>query len=129
MNSHWFNKYQPYFLSLFVILLGACSDAANQAGSSITVPNKTTVTLVAVELSPRNTKLALNTQIQLHATGIYSDNSKQDISKNVNWNSSEPAIADFSTSGTASNAFASPRRAYIDIGSIRSDATMPRYGR
>ncbi len=105
MYSHCFHRSKFYFLMLLILMLNACSDAANQAESKIGATSGARATLVSVELSPRNTNLALNTQVQLHAIGIYSDNTKRDISDQVTWISSEPLKAKFLTTGAETDHF------------------------
>ncbi len=49
-------------------------------------------TLNTIEISPQNTQLINQTSISLTATGIYSDNSVQDITQQVIWSSDKPDI-------------------------------------
>ena len=100
LSSRWINWSKFYLFVLLIASLNACSDAASEAENTILTPTDTEATLVSVELSlnNKNESLALNTQIQLFAVGIYSDNSKRDITKEVLWNSTQSNFADFGVS-------------------------------
>lgn len=59
------------------------------------------VSLKAIEVSPLTQNLAIGTSQQFTATGVYSDNSRQDITASVSWSSSDTATASISAGGTA----------------------------
>jgi hypothetical protein len=61
--------------------------------------NFTVITLVSIAISPANVSLPLNSVQQYTATGIYSDNSQQNITTSVSWSSSNTVVADLSTAG------------------------------
>src|SRR5512137_1808150 len=48
--------------------------------------------LVSIEVAPAAPVIALGTTTQLKATGIYSDNSKKDLTPSVDWHSSDNAV-------------------------------------
>ncbi|WP_455219245.1 Ig-like domain-containing protein [Kaarinaea lacus] len=57
-------------------------------------------TLCEIQLTPINPAIAVGTEIRLYATAIYSDQSKEDITEQVDWASSSSTIAPVSdTSG------------------------------
>jgi hypothetical protein len=56
----------------------------------------TSVTLVAIKVTPVNPIAHFNATIQFKATGIYSDNSSSDITTVVTWSSSDTSIATIS---------------------------------
>lgn len=61
----------------------------------------TSATLKSIIISPSQLNLPQNVNKQLHATGVFSDNSHQDITSVVTWNSSASSIATISnTSGS-----------------------------
>ncbi len=62
-------------------------------GGGTTGGGTTTANLVSIEVSPLNPSIAVGTTTQLKATGIFSDNTKQDLTSSVVWNSSNTAIA------------------------------------
>jgi trimeric autotransporter adhesin len=64
--------------------------------SGSTTLTVTSATLASIQVSPTNPRIALSTIRQFTATGIYSDNTSQDITASVTWNSSSPAIATIS---------------------------------
>ncbi len=55
-------------------------------------------TLQSIEITPANASVAADTSTQLTATAIYSDNSHADVTTQVAWSSSNPAIATVGTS-------------------------------
>jgi len=99
MYIHRFIHFQAFLLTLLIVLLSSCSDAINQ--SQPKSPPPPPVSLKSLEISPNNANLAINTQIKLYAIGIYSDNTKRDLSDKVVWESSEPSKAELLTIGVS----------------------------
>jgi len=68
---------------------------AGNSLSSSGVPFTLPPTLVSLALSPSNPSIALNSvqQLKLTATGTFSDNSTQDLTASVTWNTSNPSVA------------------------------------
>jgi len=58
--------------------------------ASLTV---TPATLVSVSIDPTTPSIALGTGRQFTATGIYSDNTTQDLTASATWSSSDPTVA------------------------------------
>ncbi len=52
--------------------------------------------LVTIEVTPPNQSIAKGTTQQFMATGIYSNNTKRDLTQSVTWTSSNPAVATIS---------------------------------
>jgi len=65
----------------------------------------TPATLVSVQVAPTNPSIALGTTRQFIATGIFSDNTSQDITASVTWSSASTAVATISNT-TGSNGLA-----------------------
>ncbi len=59
-------------------------------------------TLVRLELSPTNLTLPVGISQSVRATGIFSNNSTQDLSSTVTWSSANPATATVSSTGEVS---------------------------
>ncbi len=81
---------------LFLILtfLAGCSGGS---GSGTVVPSKT---LVRISVTPSTATIALGMSQQFAATGVYSDNTRQDLTATAIWSSSSQAVATISnTSG------------------------------
>ena len=57
--------------------------------------------LVSIDVSPANPDIAFGTNMQFTATGIYSDNSTQDLTTSVFWNSSSTAVATISNTANS----------------------------
>ncbi len=61
----------------------------------------TDATLVSLEVSPGSATLARGTTQQLAGTGLFDDGSKQDLTANATWASSDSAVASVDTAGLA----------------------------
>ncbi len=57
----------------------------------------TAATLTSLAITPATGTLPLGNRISLTATGIYSDNTHEDLTDQVTWTSSDPLVARFST--------------------------------
>ena len=75
--------------------------AALGGASATTFLTVTPATLVSIGVTPANPSIANGLASQFMATGVYTDNSTQDLTAAVAWTSSDPAVA------TISNASAS----------------------
>jgi hypothetical protein len=58
--------------------------------------------LVAISITPTNSQIAANTSQKLSAIGIYSDNSKKDLTGSVTWSTSDTAVTTFSAAAKTS---------------------------
>jgi uncharacterized protein YjdB len=78
---------------LSIFFLGLMSSCGGSGGGSVgggaAAP---TASLVSIEVTPAAPVIALGTTTQLKATGIYSDNSKKDLTPSVDWHSSDNAV-------------------------------------
>lgn len=72
-------------------------------------------TLQSITINATNSSMAKGTSVQFTATGTYSDGSTQNLTNNVTWTSSSPAIANISSAGLASG---------LAIGSANITATQ-----
>ena len=83
--------------------------------------NVTSALLVSIEVTPTNPQIAVGTIQQFTATGRFTDNSTQDLTTQVTWQSSNSALA------TISNAAGSQGRAagVVPGGPIVISATAP----
>jgi uncharacterized protein YjdB len=86
-------KVSAILLSIvFLALMSSCSGGASggsQVGGGAVAPS---VSLVSIEVTPVDPVIALGTTTQLNATGIYSDNSKKDLTSSVEWHSSDETV-------------------------------------
>ena len=87
------------FISLLLIpvMLAGCGGGGGGGSAWF----DTTVILKSVEVEPAQPSIALGKNVQLTATGIYSDGTRKDLSSVVAWSSSAPGIATVSVSGLA----------------------------
>ncbi len=79
----------------------------------------TAATLAAIELSPADSSISKGTTLQFAATGIYSDASTQDLTKQATWSSSNTSVASISNAA-GSNGLASA----LGVGSATIRATL-----
>ncbi len=77
-----------FLLSLSVLSMSGCHGGGG--GGNNTLP---TSQLVAIEVNPPDSSIAVNTAQQFKATGIYADNSTRDLTATVQWSSSDPNVA------------------------------------
>jgi trimeric autotransporter adhesin len=80
----------------------------------------TAATLVSIQVTPATLNLALGTQQQLSATGVYSDQSTQDLTASVTWSTSQPSVGS-ATNGTVSAGLVES----LGIGTATITATAP----
>jgi trimeric autotransporter adhesin len=98
-------------------VVNATDLATNISGS--TTLTVTAATLVSMSVTPANRSSALGTSQQFIATGIYSDNSTQNITAYVTWSSSSLSAATISNA-SGSNGVATP----VAVGSTMITATL-----
>jgi len=89
-------KAQQIYL-LFILILGSflisgCGGDGDTTGHWFAP----TATLMSIEVTPPNPSIAKGTTQQFMATGIYSNNSKVDMTASVNWTSSALVVATIS---------------------------------
>lgn len=71
--------------------------AASGTLSASTILNVTSVTLVSIGVTPAAPSIAKGTTQQFTATGVYSDNSTQNLTSVVTWHAVNPAVASITT--------------------------------
>jgi hypothetical protein len=75
---------------VFLALISSCGGSGGgSVGGGAAAPS---ASLVSIEVTPADPVIALGTTTQLMATGIYSDNSKKDLTPSVDWHSSDDAV-------------------------------------
>ena len=84
-------------LMLFVLVVG-CGGGGGSGGATPTNDSPCASgsgprTLCEIQLTPVNPAIAVGTEIRLYATAIYSDQSKEDITEQVDWASSSSTVA------------------------------------
>ena len=79
----------------------------------------TPATLASIEVTPPSPSAAKGTTAQFRATGVFSDHSTQDLTSQVTWSSSDPAVATIS-SAAGSTGLALAR----DVGSTHISAAL-----
>ncbi len=81
---------------------GSVTITATLAGASAsTVLTVTPATLVSIGVTPANPSIANGLTSQFMATGVYTDNSTQDLTTSVAWTSSDPTVASISNAAAS----------------------------
>ncbi len=75
-----------------VLLLSLTAGCGSGGGGISPGAGSTQGFLASIEVSPANSSIALGMTRQLTATGIYTDNTRKDITASVNWTSSDTSI-------------------------------------
>lgn len=75
---------------LFLASMSSCGGGGESGSVGI---GASAPSLVSIEVTPVAPVIALGTEAQLKATGIYSDNSKKDLTASVAWSSSDDRVA------------------------------------
>lgn len=88
----------------------------------------TEAALVSIQVTPENPSLPKGTTRQLTATGLYSDNTTQDLTGQVTWATSDPSVASVSnaagTNGLASALTAGPADVIAALGTVYGAASL-----
>ncbi|HEX5651223.1 MAG TPA: Ig-like domain-containing protein [Steroidobacteraceae bacterium] len=88
----------------------------------------TTPTLTSIEVTPSLATAAAGTTTPFRATGLYSDNSKQDLTTQVTWASSDTAVATVSNNvgfnGVATTVGAGSTAVSAASGAVRGETTL-----
>ena len=88
----------------------------------------TDATLVSIEVSPATPSIANGLTQQFTATGLYTDNSTQDLTTQVTWASSDDAVATVSnaagSNGLATTAGVGSTTVSATSGDVSGDTTL-----
>jgi trimeric autotransporter adhesin len=84
----------------------------------------TPATLTSLVVTPITTVVGVNGNVQFTATGVFSDNSTQDLSSQVVWTSSNGAFATISAAGLATGISAGSLTITATSGAIGGSATL-----
>jgi 6-phosphogluconolactonase (cycloisomerase 2 family)/urocanate hydratase len=81
---------------------GSVTITATLAGASAsTILTVTPATLVSIGVTPANPSIANGLSSQFVATGVYTDNSTQDLTASVAWTSSDPTVVSISNASAS----------------------------
>jgi trimeric autotransporter adhesin len=84
----------------------------------------TAASLVAVDVTPAQAALAKGTQQVFTATGVYSDNSTDDLTASVVWASSDAALASVSAAGQAQALSPGQLRITASLGAVSGQSVV-----
>ncbi|HEX21913.1 MAG TPA: hypothetical protein ENH21_00610, partial [Chromatiales bacterium] len=103
-----------------LLLLTACG------GSDTPVPNPGdgSPSLQRLELSPAAVSLAIGTELNLQATGLYSDGSRRDLSDSVVWRSDDATVLSVDTSGRIHALSAARTRILASLGGQDAEVSV-----
>ena len=108
---------------------GSTTITASLTISGTTVSGSTTLTvttasLVSVEVTPAAPGIAKGLTQQFKATGIFTDNSKQDLTAYVTWSSSNNTVATIGTNGVATGVGAGTSTVTAAFGGKSASTTL-----
>jgi trimeric autotransporter adhesin len=108
---------------------GSTSITATISGvSGSTTLKVTPATLVSIGVTPANPSLPKGLTTQFTATGIYTDNSTQNLTADVNWSSSDPFVASVSSAvgydGVATALIAGSTTVTATFGSVSGSTAL-----
>lgn len=107
---------------------GQCSITATASGVTGSFQLNVQPALVSIAATPAQPQIAAHTTQQFIATGTYSDSSTRDLTSQVAWTSSDPAVAPISSSpateGLASGASAGIATISAAVGTISASSTL-----
>ncbi|MFZ0584980.1 MAG: Ig-like domain-containing protein [Candidatus Sulfotelmatobacter sp.] len=75
-------------------------------------------------ISPTAPAVALGQSQQLTATGVFSDNTQQDMTKKVTWASAQPSVASINQAGLASGKLVGSTKLTATSGSVTASVTL-----
>jgi uncharacterized protein YjdB len=87
----------PILLLWLAIEFSGCGSGAHVQS----VTSNSTKTLTSLLITPNNSSIALGNSEQFVATGVFSDNSREDMTQTVAWSSQQPEVATITPSGVA----------------------------
>ena len=106
------------------VAIGQTDITAALAGvSGKTTLTVTNATLVSIGVSPTAASIARGTSQQFAAIGTFTDNTTQDLTTQVTWNSTVPAVAAISSTGLATSAATGSTGPTIISGSLSGIAS------
>ena len=119
-------RYAPTtVLSLALLLYLTVAESGCGGGSSAAAaPPLPTKSLTSIVISPAAPTVALGQSKQLTAIGVFSDHSRQDMTKTVTWVSAQPSVASIDQSGLALGKLVGSANLTATSGSVTSSVTL-----
>lgn len=96
------------------------SSGAISGSATLNVPAE----LISIRVAPSVSAIAIGATLQYTATGIFSDESSQDLTNQVTWSSDDLAVAPISAAGLASGASAGSTRIRATQGTVSNLAVL-----
>lgn len=87
-------------------------------------PDDGPASLQRLELNPASTRLAVGTELNLQATGLYSDGSRRDLSDSVTWHSDDTAVLSVLADGRIRALAAARAQVFASLGGLRAVASI-----
>ena len=101
------------------------TDSANNSPQIVSLSGKgTAAVLTSIAGTPNPASMALGTTQQFTATGTYSNNTTQNLTKSVGWTSSSPLVASISSGGLATSTGQGSAIISAVSGTISGSATL-----
>ncbi len=116
------------FPSALVLTVALAVAGCNGGGASSTSSNAGGVSLQQMQISPVAPSIADGTTTKLAVTGIYSDNSKADLTAKATWDSSNTKVATIGSAGasgvTVTSVAVGPTTISATVGGIKTNTTL-----
>ena len=112
-------------LSLVLLLsLAIVESGCGGSPSAAAATPPSSKSLTSILISPTAPTVALDQSQQLTATAVFSDGSKQDMTKTVTWVSAQPSVASINQSGLASGKVIGSAKLTATSGSVTASVTL-----
>jgi hypothetical protein len=114
----------PAIPLVLLILLTIGSPGCGGSPSAATTPAAPPKTLTSISISPAAPTVALGQSKQLTATGVFSDGSKEEMTKTVTWASTKGSVASISPSGLALGKLLGTTKVTATAGSVTASDNL-----
>jgi len=111
-------------LALLLSLTITESGCGSNPSAAAPAPPPSTKSLTSILISPAAPSVALGQSQQLTATGVFSDSSRQDMTKTVTWATAQPSVASINQSGMASGKLVGSTKLTASSGSVTASVTL-----
>jgi trimeric autotransporter adhesin len=113
-----------FTLPILLLWLGTAFSGCGGGAPVQSTLNNSSKTLTSLSITPDNPSVALGNSEQFAATGVFSDNSREDITQTVVWSSQQPEVATITASGVAHSKKVGTTTVKAVSGSIAGSTTL-----
>ena len=109
---------------LFFVFVALLLQGCGSSQESVFTAADTTRTLKALEVTPSSGSLVTGTSLQLRATGVFSDDSRLELTSQVVWTSSDTKRVEVEDDGTARGVSAGSATVSAQIAGVSAQVTL-----